>query len=180
MDIQSKIDLLGSRCYYPLPKTRPSSPGHDGLLVAIREEPSGGDFHAETMHVLLRDEDGIARWRTLRWGSLHEATEHVCPGRITLCDRSDRRVVFFSFGGTLESTLMPGEAVYELRSPAPILGITRYSDPVSAELATEVEAFMAEIEVKWGQDEEGFSRRLGESASILYCYAAIRSFPFRA
>ncbi|MFQ5814516.1 MAG: hypothetical protein ACE5I2_15160 [Anaerolineae bacterium] len=39
-------------------------------------------------------------------------------------DRVDKVVGFFTYGGWLESISVPGETVYSLRSPAPILELT--------------------------------------------------------
>jgi len=146
--------------------------------VAIRGEPTGGDFHTETVHVLLREEDGVARWRMLRWGSHLPSAMRVCPGRITLCDRDDRRAVFFSFGGSLEAIVAPEVAIYEVRSPVPILGITVFESPASEQLAGEVEAVMAEVETKWGSDKE-FSRRLAQIEPLDFYLAVLQSLHSR-
>lgn len=147
MDEQSVLELMKHWGYFPLPKPHPDSPGYSGLPVAIREQPTGKHFDLQTLHLRLRDEKGLARWRTLSWLSpLQAGTDHACAGLITLRDRSDKRVDFFTFGGTLEETSAPGEIVYALRSPAPVLELTAHDETVPDQLASETELLMGEME----------------------------------
>lgn len=184
MSEQSLLELMKDWGYYPLARPHPDSPGYGGLLVAIRKEPTGKHFDAQALHLRLRDEYGGARWRTLSWLSPLEDTGHICPGMVTLQDRSGKQVEFFTFGGSLEVTSGPGEMVYSLRSPAPVLELNAQEETVSDQLAAETEELLGRIEVKWGKDEKGFSRRLAKVdalqfylatlASILHRYAQVR------
>jgi hypothetical protein len=171
MDEQSVLKLMRNWGYYLLPKSHDDSPGHSGLLVAIRKQPTGQHFDPQAMRLRLRDERGIARWRISDRVMPLQESAHVCPGHVILRDRHDKSVEFFTFGGSLEVTSGPGEFVYVLRSPAPILELTAH-ETIADLLADETESLMAEVEARWGQNEEGFNRRLAEADPIRF-YAAV-------
>jgi hypothetical protein len=173
MSEQSVLELMKDWGYYPLAELHPNSPGYSGLLVAIRKEPTGRHFDPQTLHLRLRDEYGRVRWSSLSWLSPLEGIGHICPGKVTLEDRSGKRVEFFTFGGSLEMTLGPEEMIYSLRSPAPVLELTAPEETVPDQLAAEVEEFLARIEVKWGKNEKGFSQRLAEVDSLQFYLAAL-------
>jgi hypothetical protein len=176
MDEQSVLELMKRWGYFPLPKPHPDSPGYSGLLVAIREQPTGKHFDPQTLHLRLRDEKGLARWRTLSWLSPLEAgTDHACAGLVTLYDRSGKRVDFFTFGGTLEVTSVPGEVVYALRSPAPVLELTAHDETAPDQLASETELLMGEMEERWGLDEQGYDRRLAAVEPLQFYLAVLQS-----
>jgi hypothetical protein len=176
MGEQSVLELVKDWGYYPLPQSHPDSPGYSGLLVAIREQPTGKHFDPETLHLRLRDEHGLARWRTLSWLTPLEAgTSHACPGLVTLRDRSGKRVDFFVFGGTLEPVSGPGEMVYVLRSPAPVLELTAHDETVADQLASETESLMGEMEEGWGLDEQGYERRLAAAEPLQFYLGAVQA-----
>lgn len=160
------------RCYRTLPPSHPSSPGYQGLVVTLRVSSPEFSSGIETLHVHLRDEDGLATWRTLRQGSDVASPSFLCPGRLTLCEQSDQRIVFFSFGGILERDVQLERTVYEIRSPAPVLGVTFPSQAFSAQLAAETEALLAEAEARWEPDNRGFLRRLAQ-LDPLRCYQGV-------
>ena len=160
--------------YFPLPKPHPDRPGYSGLLVAIREQPTGKHFDPQTLHLHIRDAYGLARWRTLSCLSpLEEGIDHVCPGLVTLRDRSDKRVDFFTFGGTLALSSAPGEVVYTLRSPAPVLELTAHDETVPDQLAIEAEELLGRIGAMWGEDEKGFNQRLAEIRPLQFYVTAL-------
>lgn len=101
MDQQSPLELMQNWGYYLLPKSHRDSPGYAGLLVAIRQQPTGEHFDPRRLHLRLRDVKGIVEWRTLDWLTPLEASAHACPGRLILRDRFDKSVEFFTFGGSL-------------------------------------------------------------------------------
>ena len=175
MNEQSVLELMKSWGYHPLAKPHPGSPGHTGLLVAIRKEPTDKHFDPQTLHLRLRDEYGGAGWKTLSWLSPLEGSGHVCPGTVTLKDRSGRQIEFFTFGGSLEMTSGPGEMAYSLRSPAPVLELTAHEETVPDQLAAEAEELLARIEVKWGTDEKGFNRQLAEVDPLQFYLSALAS-----
>jgi hypothetical protein len=176
MDEQSVLELMKDWGYYLLAKPYPDSLGYGRLLVAIRKQPTGEHFDPQRIELHLRDEYGLAVRRILSWLSPLESIAHACPGLITLHDRSDKQVYFFSFGGTLEETPGVDEMVYELRSPAPVLRLTGLDDEaVQDQLASETEELLGEIEVKWGTDEGGFSRRLATVDPLWFYRAVLQS-----
>lgn len=158
---QSILKLIEHWGYYLLPKSRPQSPGYTGLLVAIRERPTGMHFDPEKVRIRLRDPvEDRCDWRLVsRLSPVREAVR-VCPGLVSLADRVGKRVDFFSYGGWLESTQGPGELVYSLRSRAPVLRITENEETVANQLAAESEALLAEIEAGWLPRDEPFRHRL--------------------
>jgi hypothetical protein len=79
---------------------------------------------------------------------------------VVLRDRVDEQVHFFTFGGSLETTSIPGETVYSLRSPGPILEITSGLESSPDQLAFKAEALLGELKAKWGPDDTGFAKRL--------------------
>ncbi|MGD9099327.1 MAG: hypothetical protein PVF45_02525 [Anaerolineae bacterium] len=161
--------------YYLLPKLHQHSPGYTGLLVAIREIPTGMHFDPESIRLKLQDEDGAADWATLGLRSPFWESRHVCPGRVILRDRVDKRVEFFVFGGSLEATSVPSETVYSLRSPAPILELTEPPGSIPDQLASETEVVVGELEARWGLNEEGFARRLAQVATPQFYLASLHS-----
>jgi len=177
MEEQSVLHFMESWGYYLLPKPHPHSPGYTGLLVAIRKEPTERHFDPQTLRLRLRDKHDMAKWNTL-W--LHsplelpiEASMHVCPGEVMLRDRTEKRVDFFVFGGSLEAVSVPGETVYSLRSPAPILKVTEDLESTPDRLASETEALISELEVRWGSDEKGFARRLAQVDPLQFYLATL-------
>lgn len=179
MDEESVLELVKSWGYRPLTKPHPDSLGYGRLLVAIRKQPTEQHFDPQRLHLRLRDEHGLAKWRTLSWLSPLEGSGHVCPCLITLHDRSDKRVYFFTFGGTLEATPGADKTVYELRSPAPILELTGRDETVQDQLASETGELLGEIEVQWKADEKGFSRRLAQVDPAQFYLATLQSLPHR-
>jgi hypothetical protein len=175
MSEQSIFELMKNWGYHLLDKPHPGSPGYTGLLVAIRKEPTDKHFDPQTLHLRLRGEYGGAGWRTFVWLAPLEGTGHVCPGTVTLKERSGKQVEFYTYGGSLEMTSGSGEVVYSLRSPAPVLELTAHEETIPDQLAAETEELLARIEVGWGTDEKGFSRRLAEIEPLQFYLAALAS-----
>jgi hypothetical protein len=179
MEEQSILHLMENWGYYLLPKSHPDSPGYTGLLVAIRKLPTEKHFDPKTIRLRLRDEYDQARWTTL---GLHSPVElpikasiHACPGEVILRDHTDKRADFFVFGGSLEAVSVPGETVYSLRSPAPILRLTDDPESVPDQVASETEALIGELRVRWGSDEEGFARRLAQVDPFQFYLATLQA-----
>jgi hypothetical protein len=179
MEEQSILHLMENWGYYLLPKSHPDSPGYTGLLVAIRKQPTEKHFDPQAMRLRLRDKHNEATWTTL---GLHSPVElpikaslHACPGEVILRDRTDKGVNFFVFGGSLEAVSVPGETVYSLRSPAPILKLTDAPESVPDQLASETEALIGELQVRWGSDERGFARRLAQADPFQFYVATLQA-----
>jgi hypothetical protein len=102
-------------------------------------------------------------------------SDYVCPGRVFLSDRFDKRVEFFTFGGSLEVIPAPDAQVYALRSPVPVLALVTAEETIANQLTTETESLLAKIEVKWGHDEDGFNQRLAEIGPLQFYVGILHS-----
>jgi hypothetical protein len=172
LKMEERIASLG---YFLLPSTTANSPGYPGLLVAIRAEPTGEHYDPEVLHVHLRTTDGLARWCDLARQPLLHAPEQVVLGRLSLRDRVDKRVDFFTFGGCLDITTTAKETIYTLTSPAPILELTGRRDEISDQLTTEVEALMAGYLARWGRNNDGLVRCLVQQEPLVLYVACLKS-----
>ena len=165
--------------YYLLPQAHSHSPGYTGLRIAIRSSPTQLHFDPESIRLRLRDKTGSANWTTLELESPDRGTLHVCPGRVIVRDRLDKRVHFFTFGGSLDVGFAPGVIVYSLLSPAPILELTEPEESIPDQLACETEGLMGELQVSWGSNDEGFVRRLAQVDSLQFYLASLHSILLR-
>lgn len=159
--------------YLCLPKAHPASPGCTGLLVAVRESPTKRHFDPEEVCLEVLDENGRASRTRFHLESHFSRSKRVCPTVVTLRDRLEKEVEFFTFGGWLDSASAPEETVYSLRSPAPILKLENPAS-VPARLAAESEALLAKIRTKWGAKDDEFARQLCHLDPLLL-YAAVVS-----
>jgi hypothetical protein len=162
LDERTVLKAMEGLGYLMLPQAHRHSPGGSGLLVAIRREPTGRHFDPKTMRLRLRDRQGMAKWWSLSLESPDPDLEHFCPGRATLCDRSDRRVEFYTFGGSLEVIVAEDARVYVLHSTAPVLELVTERETIADQLAAETESLLGRADAQWGYDEYGFNRRLAE------------------
>ena len=175
MDERAVLEVVKDLGYQLLPQTHRYSPGGSGLLVAIRKEPTGKHYDPETMHLHLRDVHGMAKQRSLSLLSPGPDSDRVCPGHVILSDRLDKRVEFFTFGGSLEVIPAPDAQVYVLRSPAPVLALVAEEETVADLLAAETEALLGQVQVHWGKDEHGFNRRLAETEPLEFYVGTLHS-----
>lgn len=157
--------------FYLLPKLHRHSLGHTGLLVAIREHPTSAHFDPETLYTRVLYEDGVPEWTTFGLIWHHPQSCRICAGRVILRDRNKKAVEFFTFGGSLESFAVPGETVYSLRSPAPVIELVDRMETPEDAFVIDTEAQLAKLHARWGVDDVGMNRRLGQ-ADPLELYAA--------
>jgi len=179
MDATRVLHEMEGWGYYLLPRAHLHSPGYTGLRIAIRGTPTKLHFDPESIRLRLRDEPGSANWTTLELGSPDQVTGHVCPGRVIVRDRLDKRIHFFTFGGSLEVAFAPGVIVYSLHSPAPILELTEPEESIPDQLASETEAMMGEVQARWGSNDAGFARRLAQLDPFQFYLASLRSILLR-
>jgi hypothetical protein len=175
MDERSYLEGVRDLGYQLLPQTHRHSPGGSGLLVAIRKEPTGKHYDPKTMHLRVRDMHGMAKQRSLSLLSPGPDSDRVCLGRVILSDRLDKRVEFFTFGGSLKVIPAPDAQVYVLRSPAPVLAMVAEEETAADLLATETEALLGQVKVQWGNDERGFNRRLAEVEPLQFYMGTLHS-----
>lgn len=160
LDEQAFAEMIEGQGFTLLASLHLGSLGYGGLLVAIRKQPTDEHFDPERLQLPLRDDDGVDWWRTLSLLSPSPASAHVCPGRLILVDRFEKRLEFFSFGGTLQVTRRSGEMWCSISSPAPILELVTEQETVIDQLAAEAEALWAGVRANWGIADEEFERRL--------------------
>ena len=173
-DKTSLVDQVENWGFYVLPKSHPNSPGHSGLLVAIRETPTRMHFDPETVCLQTVNQDGSPHWRTYRIGPPLARSVRVCPTDVRVFDRLSKEIEFFTFGGSLDSVSVPGETVYSLRSPVPVLQLTNMSGSLPNQLASETEALVAELRAKEA-DEQDFTRRLSRVDPFQFYVATLRT-----
>ena len=162
MDEQTLFEQIKELGYYLPPKSHSSSPGHPGLLVAIRATPTRMHFDPEGIHLALSSADGASESANLSLHSPFQDSRRVCPGQVAIHDRVDRRIHFFVFGGLLEAVFRPNETIYSFTSAAPILEITHHPESMSNQLAIETEAMLGGMKALWGLDDKGFTQRLNQ------------------
>lgn len=177
-DASAILQQMAAWGYHLLPPAHPQSPGHTGLLVALRPQPTRVHYDPESLHLRLCEDD-LAGWDTLTIDSPRYPTQQVCPGQVTLRDRLDKRVDFFSFGGTLIVEADPGEVVYFLESSAPILDLATSSGDIGRLLAIEVEMMLSVFQARWRSDERGFLERLAELEPLNFYTASLESILMR-
>lgn len=177
-DASAILKQMAAWGYHLLPPTHPQSPGHTGLLIAFRPQPTRVHYDPESLHLRLC-QNGQASWETLTIGSLRRPIQQVCAGPLTLRDRLDKRVDFFTFGGSLIAEADPQEVVYYVESPAPILDLSTSQADIGRLLAIEVELMLSVFQARWGSDERGFFERLAQVEPLDFYTASLESILMR-
>jgi len=163
MDRESIVAAVEGWGYRTYPRLEGGEFGYARLLVAIRKEPTLEHYDPQRLRFRLRDDGGEVRWRTATWLVPVLESGHICPGLVVLTDRRDRRVEFFTFGGTVEVISDPSVLIYAFKSVAPILELVGPRETVSDHLAYEAEVILAELEERWDEQyDTGFAERLSE------------------
>ena len=175
MDESSLLRQVSNWGYYLLPRSHPHSPGHPGLLIAIRQTPTEMHFDPETVQLHLCGSDGSSEAVTLTLTSSLHGSSRVCPGMVILHDRVDKRADFFVFGGSLEASFSPGETVYSLYSTAPILPVTEDGQGFSDQLAFETQAMIGRLQAGWGAYDKAFEQRLAQVDPVELYLACLQS-----
>jgi hypothetical protein len=175
MGKQSMSQPVDSWGYQLSPECHYYSAGYNKLDVFIREAPTDRHYDPESMRLQLRDDDGFASWTTLELGSAFKDSRHVCPGRVILHDRMDKRVQFFSFGGSLEADTELGGVVYSLRSSAPVFGLHQPTPGVTDQFVFETEEMIGKLKAEWVVDDAGFDQRLAQVDPLQFYLASLFS-----
>lgn len=172
---QSFEELVREKGYLQLDQPHPGSPGHNTLMIAVFPGPTGKRFDPKALRVRVLDEDGYMCQRTLGPAAQVDDARHVRLGDVDIWDWNEDWHGFFTFGGLLEGVSDPDMVVYTLRSSAPILELRTPAESVPDKLASRVQALIGEIEVAWGDDDEGFALRLAQLDPLQLYVAAINS-----
>jgi len=176
MDTQETAELLRKKGVALLDKPHSKSPGHNGLLIALRSQPARDRFDPVALRLRLKEaETGLCQPYTLRHSNSCRSSRHVCPGQVTLIDVNDSGRDFFTFGGELVCTIQNADFIHRLNSSAPILDLRGSVTSIPDQLAAETDALLAEVEAKWKGDEEEFSLRLAAVDPFRLYVCAIES-----
>jgi hypothetical protein len=164
--ILKKLENLG---FYSLPPRHEHCVGHIGLLILLRHEPTEKQvtFDPQTIHLRLLNWDRKAHWTTFKATTPFPMSRVICPGPIIIQDWNGQRATFFIFGGSMEELDIPSnERVYSLKSSAPVLELSVSETTLANQLATEVEALWAQLQMSWGMDDEAFWHQLTRIAPV--------------
>jgi hypothetical protein len=149
--------------YRVFPRPGGGNLGYGELAVAIRERPTHQHFDPLRLRFRLLDPEGDVRWRTASWRVPVMDSGRICPGPVTLADRYEKEVEFFTFGGAVDVISNPTALVCLFTSAAPILELTAKANAVSDQLASEAEEIIGRVGEQWQEEyDEGFAERLIE------------------
>ena len=106
----------------------------------------------------------------LRHPAYRSGTYRACPGRVSLCDRKNKCVVYFTYGGELTVTSTLERTTCILLSPAPLIEYM-HGEHVQSCLAERSEVLLARRRAAWRHDRQEDDARLCQ-ADPLMLYAA--------
>lgn len=169
------FDLMQDWGYYLVPKCHAASPGYPGVYVAIRPTPTQKHFDPEFVEARLCNGQGSIERRRLGLHLHGQLPSHVCPGRLTLFDRFNKRADFYTFGAQVTAISQDDATIYSFRSCAPILFLEDDDDNFPEQLGAEVEGLLASLHVAWENNDLNFYQRLvGLHSDQLY-QASVRT-----
>lgn len=155
--------------YSLLPPSHRASPGAAGLVVTIRAKPTGKHFDPERIMLHTLGVQNKPERLTLERKPPQTMNSRVCMGDVTLVDRLNKSVEFFTFGGCMEFAQQPDETIYTLRSPAPILQLFPDMENIQDQFVSEVELELSALHARCGAHDGEFERHLaGLDAESLY------------
>jgi hypothetical protein len=174
-DLFSQMQMWG---YYLEPKAHAFSPGFTGISVAIRATPTQRHYDAETIELCLLNQGNVERTR-LGLQLREQPVRRVCPGRVALHDRFQKRTDFYTYGAELCTLVGKEETIYRFLSNAPILWLVEDDNHFPEQLEAATEAILASIHAKWHRQDALFARRLVEIEPIDLYWATLRSIDER-
>lgn len=146
--------------YYLPTKSHPHSPGYPGLYVAVRRLPTESHYDPESVELcLLTAREVVERVHLTRHSHIPHV-QRVCPGRVSLHDRFNKRADFYTYGAQLQGVGSQDEVIYVFTSSAPILALSEGWRDFPDQLESESEALLAHIHALWRRNDAGFARRL--------------------
>lgn len=163
--------------YYFHPKSYPHAPGSPRLDICIPAIPGQAHYDPQCVELFVRVEGrppGIERL-VVEPPWAQPGVYPVCAGQISLCERDDRKVCAFTFGGELRIAERPGWLECCLQSPAPILDLSG-GNPIAVILAEETEILFAERRAIHLEDADFEARLAVADPGVLYaaCLAALQ------
>lgn len=148
--------------YISLPRVHKDCPGFPGVTVLLRENAAANPFIPRSLTYRARQSSQNTEWRTLTAHTPVNTPQTLCPSHITLQDQQGHKTVFFVYGGTIQASLAPDEAVYRLQSSAPILHLSDTIPSPGDQLAAETEGLLAELEAQLNTSEAFLMAKLSE------------------
>lgn len=150
-----------------------NSPGGRLLLVAMRRRPTSAHYDPESLTLPLADERGALGPAVLYRDAQTARPSKVCPGHIVVRDRFQKRLDFYSFGGTLTVLRVPESppfTLFVMQSPAPVLALNSLlGHQLEDHLVFSVEALYARLRARHA------SERL-EMAPLLSCIPPLKLY----
>lgn len=134
--------------YFFHPSTVDDHPGHPRLDVIIPATPTQRHYDPQKVQFFVSSARNEVRQLTVHHPWTQQKHYDVCAGLILICDRKDKRVEAFSFGGDLEIMSDKVRTVCALTSPAPIFPLFTTHD-LPTWLVSEFEILLAEQEADW-------------------------------
>lgn len=146
-------------------------PGYPQLDITLFAAPT--HRHYDPRQVTL----AIAHFGSLRLLDIHhpwhDASYHVCPGRIVLRDFVDKPVVAFSFGGEARLAVAATCTRCTITSRAPIIHLIEEEDPATL-LAEEFESLLARRRGAWAGKPTEYEARLIQADALQLYIACLR------
>jgi hypothetical protein len=178
MTDQEIFTLMRQWGYYLEPKAHAFSPGYAGISVAIRARPTHRHYDPETIILCLLNQGSVERTQ-LGLLSRNPAVRRVCPGRVALQDRFQKRTDFYTYGAELFTISGKDETIYRFESNAPILWLNENEDSFPGHLEAQTGALLAGIRTQWRRQDALFARQLAEVEPMDLYLATLRSIDER-
>jgi hypothetical protein len=175
---QELFTLMQSWGYYLEPKAHTFSPGYAGISVAVRATPTHRHYDPETITLFLLNQGDVERTQ-LGIRSRSTMVRCVCPGRVTLRDRHQKRTDFYTYGAKLSTVSGQNETIFRFVSNAPVLWLGEAGDSFPMHLDAQTEAILAGIHTQWRRQDDLFARRLAEVEPMDLYLATLRSIEER-
>ena len=136
--------------------------GHAALDVYLMDNPVERGFDVHSVQFQIFDHGEIRPLKvTHPWQTgLQAGILRVYPGRFKLSEFEGDTFYGLCLGGELRVQLTAEYTHCSLASSAPIFNLGEAITSPGMVIASEVEVLLAERLAAWGQDEEGFLRRL--------------------
>lgn len=143
------------------------------LFATLAAEPTGEHFDPEEISLPVAVEGAGVDRLNLYPHSLHHRTYRVAAGRVILRDRRDKKIGFFTYGGTLHVTTQADALACRLESPSPIIELTPDEEDPHVLLAIESEALLARRRAAHVHEEDAFGHRLATADPLVLFLAVL-------
>jgi hypothetical protein len=146
--------------YLLYPPRRPSEPGHSGLEVYLRQQPSQHHFDPDQVHLLAATSEGGLETMKISHPWMGVNQWRACAGQVDLLDRKGKHVDLFTFGGELQVDKIDDHSTQViLKSEAPILLSQSHTSSINL-FIQEVEILLAQSRAEWCRERESFDHCL--------------------